>query len=234
MIKYAKSKNMYVITYTNLNNIPSGKEVVESGVDQMLISLDGTCQETYGKYKVNGSFQKVIDNIFSIKVAKQALGKTTPEIVLKFVIFKHNEHEIEAFRQLCEQIGDVVCQFSPAVAYIKEDCELFEELYSPKNEAFKIFGRALAKDIPNKCNYLWANPCINWDGEMAVCCADVENSVHIGNISENSFLKLWKSDNYQRFRKAVLTNRSAIEMCSLCIFECHSNIIHPTPLLKEE
>src|SRR6188474_1987998 len=54
MVKYASKKKVYTATSTNahyLNDINS-KRTIESGLDRLIISIDGTTQETYEQYRV--------------------------------------------------------------------------------------------------------------------------------------------------------------------------------------
>ena len=53
MVKYASDRGLFTLVSTNGNIAFNAEEVVNSGLDSMIISLDGTTQETYNKYRVN-------------------------------------------------------------------------------------------------------------------------------------------------------------------------------------
>jgi len=59
MIKYAKSKNIYVNTSTNSSflNKENVRELTNSGLDHLIVSLDGASEETYSLYRKNGNFK---------------------------------------------------------------------------------------------------------------------------------------------------------------------------------
>jgi len=72
MVKYASSKNIYTATSTNAHylNDENARKTIESGLDRLIISIDGTTQETYEQYRIGGSLKKVIEgtkNIIRLK-----------------------------------------------------------------------------------------------------------------------------------------------------------------------
>lgn len=62
MVKYASSKGIYTITSTNGHflNDENAKKTIESGLDRMIISVDGTTQETYENYRKEGKLETVL------------------------------------------------------------------------------------------------------------------------------------------------------------------------------
>src|SRR5437879_1373607 len=56
MVKYASKKKIYTATSTNAHflNDEAARKTVESGLDRLIISIDGTEQETYQSYRVGG------------------------------------------------------------------------------------------------------------------------------------------------------------------------------------
>src|SRR5277367_6222715 len=68
MVTYATSKKIYTATSTNAHylNDENARRTVESGLDRLIISLDGTTQEVYGQYRVGGDLEKVISGTANI------------------------------------------------------------------------------------------------------------------------------------------------------------------------
>src|SRR5450432_2462720 len=80
MVKYASDKSIYTATSTNahyLNDIIA-KRTVESGLDRLIISIDGTTQDVYKQYRVGGNIDKVIAGAKNIVKWKKALNSKTP------------------------------------------------------------------------------------------------------------------------------------------------------------
>src|SRR6476646_9319253 len=87
MVKYASSKKIYTATSTNahyLNDI-NAKRTIESGLDRLIISIDGTTQEVYQQYRVGGRLDKVLEGATNIVKWKKKLKSKTPFIIFQFL-----------------------------------------------------------------------------------------------------------------------------------------------------
>lgn len=73
MVKYASDKGIYTSTSTNAHylNKEQAQKTVESKLDRLIISIDGTTQDTYEQYRIGGQLQKVIDGAKNIIEAKK-------------------------------------------------------------------------------------------------------------------------------------------------------------------
>lgn len=100
-VRYAASKNIYTATSSNAHYFTDemAKATVESGLDRLIISIDGSTQETYGKYRIGGNVEKVIDGTKKLLYWKKKLNKTTPHIIWQFIVFKHNEHQLPEIKK---------------------------------------------------------------------------------------------------------------------------------------
>src|SRR5215210_8943287 len=82
MVKYASSKKIYTATSTNGHylNDRNAKRTIESGLDRLIISIDGTSQDTYQQYRVGGNLEKVLQGTANIVKWKKELKSDTPFI----------------------------------------------------------------------------------------------------------------------------------------------------------
>jgi len=62
MVQFAHQKGIYTATSTNAHYLTDEKarETVESGLDRLIISIDGTTQDVYEQYRVGGQLNKVL------------------------------------------------------------------------------------------------------------------------------------------------------------------------------
>lgn len=217
MMEYANSKRMYLMVSTNANLLPDAGKIIDSGVDRLIVSLDGATQETYNKYRVNGSLEKVLMNVKAIVETKKLKKSKTPHIIWQFLVMKHNEHEIDEIKSLSKEIGVDECSLKTVQIYSKDDIDNYLPA-NPKYRRYKITGDnfELKFKIKNRCYRIWNQPVINWNGEMAVCCFDKDNQFKIGNIKDKSFNKLWHSNIFNSFRQSILKDRSKFEICRNC------------------
>ena len=118
-IKKANSKNIYTSTSTNAHFLTPQNSIktIESGLDRLIISIDGTSQKTYELYRINGSLEKVISGTKNIIEAKKRLKSITPHLIFQFLVVKHNEHEINDAIALSKKLGVNEIRFKTAQVY---------------------------------------------------------------------------------------------------------------------
>jgi MoaA/NifB/PqqE/SkfB family radical SAM enzyme len=88
---------------------------VESGLDLMVLSIDGATQPVYQRFRRNGDLELVLANVRKLVDAKRRLGKRTPLLSWKFLAFEHNAHEIPLAARLARKLG--VNQFRVATPF---------------------------------------------------------------------------------------------------------------------
>jgi MoaA/NifB/PqqE/SkfB family radical SAM enzyme len=102
MVKYAHDKGIYTATSTNAHYLTDEKarKTVESGLDRLIISIDGTTQNVYQQYRVGGNLDKVLQGAKNIVKWKKELKSKTPFVFFQFLVVKPNEHQIEDIKNL--------------------------------------------------------------------------------------------------------------------------------------
>jgi MoaA/NifB/PqqE/SkfB family radical SAM enzyme len=107
MVRYAADKKIYTATSTNAHylNDEKAKATVESGLDRLIISIDGTTQDVYSQYRVGGQLEKVMEGAKRIVEWKKKLQSSKPFVVFQFLVVKPNEHQIDEVKKLAKEIG---------------------------------------------------------------------------------------------------------------------------------
>lgn len=123
MVRYAADKKIYTATSTNAHYLTdeNAKRTVESGLDRLIISLDGTTQEVYTQYRIGGNIEKVLEGTRNIVKWKKKLNSKTPYIFFQFLVVKPNEHQIEDVKKLAKEIGVDDVRFKTAQIYDYEN-----------------------------------------------------------------------------------------------------------------
>ena len=78
---------------------------VESGLDFMVLSIDGATQPVYERFRRNGDLELVFSNIRKLVEAKHRLSKRTPVLSWNFLAFEHNAHEIPVAARMARKLG---------------------------------------------------------------------------------------------------------------------------------
>lgn len=218
MVTYASHHNIYTATSTNAHYLTpeNCKRTIDSGLSRLVISLDGTTQETYGKYRIGGNLEKVLKGTRNLVEARDKANKG-PYIIWQFIVFGHNEHQLEEIRQLAKEYRVDKLQIKTAQVY---DFESNDDLL-PSNEKYSRYKRDkggvhIKNKLLNHCWRLWHNCVITWDGKVAPCCFDKDASHQFGDLTKTSFQEIWTSAAYNSFRKLVLKSRKNIDICQNC------------------
>ena len=220
LIRQAKQYNIYTATSTNAHFIDQKKaeEIVQSGLDRLIISIDGLTQETYQNYRVNGKLDKVIAATKFLLEAKKQAKSNTPFLIFQFLAVAPNEHEIPEIYQLGKSLGIDEVRIKTAQLY---DYEHGNPLM-PKNEKYARYKQQkdgtykLKYKTGNHCWRMWSGSVLTWDGKVVPCCFDKDAQHILGSLETTSFQEIWGNKNYQAMRGAVLTQRNEIEICKNC------------------
>lgn len=88
LVAYASGKGIYTSTSTNAHFLgeENAKKTVESKLDRLIISIDGTTQDTYEQYRVGGSLEKVITGTERLVYWKKKLKSSTPHLVFQYLV----------------------------------------------------------------------------------------------------------------------------------------------------
>jgi len=220
MVKYAGEKGLYTATSTNAHYLTdaNARKTVESGLDRLIISIDGTTQDVYTQYRVGGHLDKVIQGAKNIVKWKKELNSKKPFVFFQFLVVKPNEHQIEDIKQLAKEIGVDEVRFKTAQVY---DYEEGNRLI-PTIDKYSRYHRnddgtySIKNKLVNHCWRLWHSPVITWDGLVAPCCFDKDAQHKLGDLKQQSFRELWFNEQYVRFRTQIMEGRKNIDICANC------------------
>ena len=224
MVHYAKERGINIKISTNLSMRMEDDQIealVKAGLEKIYISCNGASSETYLKYHVGGDFDLVMDNMKRLVQKKREIPGCHTKLVWLFHVFKHNEHEIAAAKELAKKIGVKI-----KISKMRPDMgkEVFEttqralerdRAWMPDNPEFTVVSTKQKKRIG--CMLPWTETMINWDGSVLPCCAVYSEKYAFGNILENSFKEIWNNDMYVAARKEILGIKNDKQtICHIC------------------
>lgn len=220
MVKYASGKKIYTATSTNAHylNDANAKRTIESGLDRLIISIDGTTQEVYQQYRVGGQLEKVLEGTRNIVRWKKELNSKKPFVVFQFLVVKPNEHQIEDAKLLAKELGvnDIWFKTAQVYDYEKDPNQLIPDADKYSRYRKTKDGYVFKGKLANHCWRLWHDPVITWDGLVAPCCFDKDAQHKLGDLKQMTFKEIWNNPAYTRFRKQILNGRKNIDICSNC------------------
>ncbi len=191
------------------------EKLVKSGLNKLIISLDGTDQEIYSLYRVNGNINSVLGGIEALSEVRSRI-KSTLQVEIQFLVNRLNEHQITQAEQLAKKNKAVLRLKSMQIIDNKDI-----EKWLPQNGRFNRYklknGEYIIRNsFPNRCARLWFNPVITWDGKVIPCCFDKDAEHVMGDLNQDSFRDIWNGPKYRIFRKSILSGRHMIDICRNC------------------
>jgi len=224
MVAFAHSKKIYTITSTNGHFLDddNARRTVESGLDRLIISVDGTTQEIYEQYRIAGKLDTVLEGARNIVKWKKKLKSSSPHVVFQFLVLRPNEHQIPEIYRLAREIGVDEVKLKTAQVY---DYEQGNPLI-PTLDRYARYrqmpdGKWQVKHaLTPYCWKLWHSCVITWDGIVVPCCFDKDAQYKLGDLKTATFSALWHSPAYYDFRRAILRGRDQIDICKNCTEGC--------------
>ncbi|MBI3272102.1 MAG: radical SAM protein [Planctomycetes bacterium] len=244
LIRYAKQWPVKVYFSTNLNVLPErvADDLVTSGTDEITVAVDGITQETYSKYRVGGNLQAVLDNMRLLLRKKKEHGSATPKVIFRFMVMKHNVHEVETARQMAKEMGASfrtktvrIDMFDFAQGRAKDKLPDRSEWLpeDPKYNRYRTMERSIKKHEKRVsgervCQDLWKRTFISWDGSTHPCC----NVYNVENFFATQWVDGWKQQVWNG-EKYVMSRRifsgqwpeEGKTICSWCVKSGNLNYV---------
>lgn len=220
-IKYTTDKNIYTAISTNGHFFTPDncKKIVESNLQRIIISVDGTTPDIYEKYRVGGNLQIVLNGIKELIKTKLSLKSKTPYIIIQFVVFATNEHQIPEIKRLAKQMN--VDKLELKTAQIENFINGNHLI--PKNKKYSRYiktesGKYILNEKKNfVCKRIWNSTVITADKNVLPCCYDKNAEYTYGTTdSQNTVNKIWKNNKAVKFRKTVIQNNHPFNICKNC------------------
>jgi len=242
MLQLAARNHIVSVISTNLS-LPLSDErlhsLLTSGLSQIIVSIDGASQESYGTYRREGNFELAFENLRRLMAIKKQYGLTRPVVVWRFYVFRFNEHEIERAKQLAAEIGVDRIVFgtpfldegrfplSPADREaMKQWASTLPEFnrYLPDHPEYEDPRAPVEKRT--RCDWHYVSTAINPDGSVAPCCAVFEKANDFGSVAGGaSYMDVVNNERFVAIRDRFAGRRA--EPTGLVCEQC------PTPVIMD-
>lgn len=224
LVQEARRRGLYTITSTNGHFLDEerARQVVESGLNRLVVSVDGATQEVYEQYRVGGKLQEVQDGVRRVVEWKRRLSSPHPHLIIQFLVLQPNEHQIGAMQSWAREVGADELRLKTAQLYdyqrghpLMPSSERYARYRQQADGTYRLKYRLL-----NHCWRLWHAVVITWDGQVLPCCFDKDGKHAMGSLAKTSFRKIWRGKACRDFRQRILHGRSQIDICTNCTEGC--------------
>ena len=219
MIEMASWKNIFTSISTNaqLINKELAEQIVTSGLNRIIISIDGTSQEIYEKYRRGGKLELVIEATKLLIEAKKQIQNNSLQIVFQFLVFKHNEHQISEIKKLAADLGVDKIEIKTAQVYNYQSSKNITTInkYSRYKKTEKGEYK-IKSNLPHQCWRMWHSVVVTQDLNLVPCCFDKDAEFILGSLKEQTISEIENSLVYKKFRQKITDGRSSIPICMNC------------------
>ncbi len=244
LLRDVKGKEIFTFITSNLSLKLTDKQIDQlllSGLNLLGVSLDGIEQETYGQYRVGGSHDLVVDNLCRLVQRKKQLGLSYPLIQWRYLVFKHNVHEVKDVRRLAAQYEVDLLEFVKGVGPRDDDgmilgpdeFDIFPTMSGPALQAAKkskntllyrlMMGSKAINRLPpgeikhHKCDWHYMSSYWYPDGGVGPCCIATDIKQDFGKVTPNkSFSDVWNDKRYSNARALFSEGKHSGGLCENC------------------
>jgi len=210
MIKYTKEfAEVGISSNGNLIDADMAEKIIAAGTDDIRIAIDGTTQEVYEKLRVGGSLEKAFDSLRHL-VHFRDKYESNAKIVGQFIVFKHNQDQIEDFEAKCKEIGAESALITPI--FVSNN---LEESSLPEFKRVRCDNLTSVHNAIKDCE-LRHRLVIFSDGTVGPCCFDYNAKGRMGNILNQEVLTIWNSKRCRDFRWNIMNGG----VPDFCLKEC--------------
>ena len=225
MIAKAHQVGLYTIVSTNAQSLTcsTAEALVKSGLNRIIVSIDGFSEESYAAYRVGGSLQRALEGLKHLSNAK-AKYDSRIRIELQVLRLKTNEHEWQWIRKHYKQLGATHLVFKTAQLYDYEHGHALmpsQAKYSryrlTKDGTYRLHASWLRRHWVNTpCYRLWSGCVVTTTGQVLPCCYDKAAQHALGTLAQSTFADIWFGKKADDFRGSVLKKGNRIAICQSC------------------
>ena len=222
MIEYARERNIWVRTVINgsLLHVRNHVErLIDSGVGEILASVDGANKEVFETIRRNSDFERVVENFTSLN--RYANRKDRPYTRMWVVLQQQNRHQILDFIELAKKMEFRRLTLSislgdwgqdiwkerklgiQAMSFTKEEEEQLLEMAKAKDidiSIWNISNKYSSESLDSLCAWPFKRTMISSDMKVGPCC--MIGNPDIATLGDgNDIAKTWDSEVYQSFRE---------------------------------
>ena len=181
------------------------KSLMTSGLDCLILSLDSLDKKKFEQIRKGANFEQVLENIENCIEVRRQMPHAKTHLLVQIIDFDDSASEIEAakerFDNKLEGIGEV-----------------FLKGYSTYGGTVPAYSSKTSPCYGDSCEMANRALTVLWNGDVTICCHDVNGDYVFGNVNESRIVDLWNSQERKAFHRRICDrNFSDMKMCQNCI-----------------
>lgn len=208
IISDLRENNVYPRLSTNatLLNPELSEQIIQSGLSEIVFSVDGTNKDSYETVRVNADYAKVLKNInYFLNLKKEMHSK---EPITQVQLINLNNQEVQPFINY----------------WLQTDVDWIN-IKTPSTRALQIRDKNLMNSIQNSsqykkefpCYWFWSSLIILSDGDVVPCCTDLKGNIVLGNVFDQKLEDIWNNNQIKTIRYEQASNNYVQSpVCASC------------------
>jgi radical SAM protein with 4Fe4S-binding SPASM domain len=199
----------YLSTNAALLTEKRARSLVDSGLYELVVSLDGVSAET--NIAIRGkAAQDVADAERKVRYLlkyRQLRNSRTPRLIMQFVRQKLNYQETDEWLAKWKAVEGVdEVKIKSYISWDGQDDRINALRIAPAPRADKVV-----------CDKPWTSVTILWDGRVVPCCFDYDGKYVLGDLRHQSLAEIWRGERMRSLRRAHQTGRHCdVSLCARC------------------
>lgn len=203
-IRYAKDRGILDIRMNSNGSLLNGEKILElldSGLDLLIVSINGATKESYEKMRKGVAYERIVQNIEQLAKERDRRGSSL-NINLQFLHMKSTEDEVKLFVNKWKDVVDSISIL------------LYRNALEEEGERYRVEDKP---ELAFPCPQLWQRLVLSWNGDIHMCCSEFAKEKVLGDIHSHSLRNIWNGDELNKIRKAHMDNQSdSLPICSKC------------------
>lgn len=171
------------------------EEIIASGLAHLTVCVDGITQESYGRTRVGGRLELVLDNLKRLLQMRSREGKKHPVLEVQYITLDHNVDELSEAHRMAKRWGaDRFTHFRGV-----SEIHVHQEMAG---------GQLVPKERAPRCFWPWFSLVVKWNGDVLPCCihrtltqySPDADSHALGNVKDDGLLAVWNSPTLRDLR----------------------------------
>ena len=200
MLEYCSNKFYELKINTNATKLTEKliHKILQSGVTDVVFSVDSYKKDDYERIRVQGIFESVVDNIKKFAEIRREFYPESKCATRVSGVRVDKELDVEEFKLFWEKYVDHVV------------------LVEMENR-WDTYHNPLEVGAEKPCEYLWERMYVWFDGKCNPCDADYKSELELGSIKKNSLKEIWHNRRFSEIREKHIRNqRNSCYPCDRC------------------
>jgi radical SAM protein with 4Fe4S-binding SPASM domain len=223
ILRAARKHDIVTLLSTNgqcLNSDRVLEDLIDEAPAYLIVALDGLTDQTNSAYRAGARLEPILQGVKKLAAMKRARGLARPVLNMRFIVMKHNQHEVELLDEFAARHGFELLTIRN-IFFIESTTDArTSRALAPDAEFWSGCGQARGGNAASDgflCLEPFWFPSVFADGTLVLCEQDYNAEMAVGRIEGDiSFRDLWHSPRAAQLRKTIREAGQTVSFCRKC------------------